>query len=106
MSRSGCGNPERHNRKHAFPDKSGSRKRTALFATFGHMTAFSESRSPQFSSMSSIGRIPTDSSGDACIEIIGLKQGVSFYKALVTRMQNSHTKADPLDLVKYPIVSK
>jgi len=41
-------------------------KRAALLATFGSMTASSESCSHQFSSMSSIGRVPPDSSGDAC----------------------------------------
>ena len=41
-------------------------KRTTLLATFERITAFSESCSHQFYSMSSIGKVPPDSSGDAC----------------------------------------
>ncbi len=51
---------------HAYPDQSGIRKRTAIFATFRRITAFSEICGPQFYSMSSIGRFPPDSSENAC----------------------------------------
>ena len=53
-------------RKHASPDKSGSRKRAVLLAAFGRITAFSGNCDHQFYSTSSIDRVPPDSSGDAC----------------------------------------
>lgn len=51
-------------------------KRAALLATFGSMTASSESCSHQFSSMSSIGRVPPDSSGDACLGMFIVRAGL------------------------------
>jgi hypothetical protein len=60
---------------HASPDKSGSRKRAVLLANFGRIKGFLGSCSRQFHSMSSIGRVPPDSSGDACFFIRGIANG-------------------------------